>query len=269
MGKKEHLEGVVREKEKHRQKRKQREWKTVERGKRREERRVGENRGRWVLAALWRAPGVAPRRFGASNAETLRWCWLHIPTQSPKRRSLSRYSRTRNYAVAMTVRDSISRMYIHVHFSTFSLGPYPSPSRLFSLSLSLLLSFCTFANDESLAVRFEENTGDGSRINSPIFYQGRPAPASRSSMDRGVWQQCFCIINSRISCIVFALEWRATHVENYSPQNCNIFLSFKFIIRWKKICWIPCNGVSTLTISKSLFLVTIVVVYEIEWYRMI
>ena len=29
-------------------------------------------------------------------------------------------------------------------------------------------------------------------------------------------------------------------------------------------CWIPCNGVNTLTISKSLFLVTIVVVYDIE-----
>ena len=28
--------------------------------------------------------------------------------------------------------------------------------------------------------------------------------------------------------------------------------------------WIPCNGVNTLTILKSLFLVTIVVVYEIE-----
>ena len=32
-------------------------------------------------------------------------------------------------------------------------------------------------------------------------------------------------------------------------------------------CWIPCNGVNTLTISKSLFLVTIVVVYEVEWCR--
>ena len=30
--------------------------------------------------------------------------------------------------------------------------------------------------------------------------------------------------------------------------------------------WIPCKGVNTLTISKSLFLVTIV--YDIERYRM-
>lgn len=49
----------------------QREWRTLERG-RVGKIGVGENRGRWVLAALWRAPGVAPRRFGASNAETLR-----------------------------------------------------------------------------------------------------------------------------------------------------------------------------------------------------
>ena len=33
-------------------------------------------------------------------------------------------------------------------------------------------------------------------------------------------------------------------------------------------CWIPYNGVNTLTISKSLFLVRIVVVYEIEWFTM-
>ena len=32
----------------------------------------------------------------------------------------------------------------------------------------------------------------------------------------------------------------------------------------RTFCWIPCNGVDTLTISKSLFLVTIVVVYEIK-----
>ena len=37
----------------------------------------------------------------------------------------------------------------------------------------------------------------------------------------------------------------------------------------KCTCWIPCNGANTLTISKSLFLVAIVVVYEIEWYRML
>lgn len=89
----------------------QREWRTLERG-RVGKIGVGENRGRWVLAALWRAPGVAPRRFGASNAETLRWCWLHIPTHfNPRCRTLPRYSRTRNYVAAMTVRDSISHMY--------------------------------------------------------------------------------------------------------------------------------------------------------------
>lgn len=75
-------EGEKREREKKRVRERnidRREAKGMENGRTRK-RREGkgreelgrENRGRWVLAALWRAPGVAPRRFGASNAETLR-----------------------------------------------------------------------------------------------------------------------------------------------------------------------------------------------------
>ena len=30
------------------------------------------------------------------------------------------------------------------------------------------------------------------------------------------------------------------------------------------LCWIPCNGVNTPTISKNLFLITIVVMYDVE-----
>lgn len=67
----ERKERTVQEREKKPREEMQREWRTLERG-RVGKIGVGENRGRWVLAALWRAPGVAPRRFGASNAETLR-----------------------------------------------------------------------------------------------------------------------------------------------------------------------------------------------------
>ena len=195
---------------------KQREWQTVERGNE-GKREVGENRGRWVLAALWRAPGVAPRRFGASNAETLRWCWLHVPTHlNPRRRSLSRYSRTRNYAVAMTVRDSISRMYIHVHFSTFPLALlfrhrvfslFLCPSLSFSLSLSFSCSVSVRSRttrDSLLGSR--KTPRDGSRINSRFSIQGgqlqRQGP--RWTTGCGPVVQNFRTINFRISCTMFS-----------------------------------------------------------------
>ena len=54
-------------------------------------------------------------------------------------------------------------------------------------------------------------------------------------------------------------------------SNFNSFLSttlfdkiLNLAFRLAKLCWIPCNGVNTLTISKSLCLVTIVVVYDTE-----
>lgn len=150
----------------------QREWRTLERG-RVGKIGVGENRGRWVLAALWRAPGVAPRRFGASNAETLRWCWLHIPTH-------------------FNPSDVAPSHDIHVHVTTWpqwqfgilfltctgaffylSLGPSLSPSPLPSLSFFSLptftASYCTFASVERLVVRSERNTKDRDGINSGFY----------------------------------------------------------------------------------------------------
>lgn len=149
----------------------QREWRTLERG-RVGKIGVGENRGRWVLAALWRAPGVAPRRFGASNAETLRWCWLHIPTHfNPRCRTLPRYSRTRNYVAAMTVRDSISHMYRCIFLPLpwpFSFTFTPSLFVFFSLP-AFTAPYCTFASVERLVVRSERNTEDRDGINSGFY----------------------------------------------------------------------------------------------------
>lgn len=90
------------------------------------ERRERATRGMRVLAALWRAPRVAPRRFGASDAETLRWCWLHVPThtrpRAPSRSDFNPLLRRYLYTAPTRTRRNESSRFYFAHACTSFLS---------------------------------------------------------------------------------------------------------------------------------------------------
>ena len=82
--------------------------------------------------------------------------------------------------------------------------------------------------------------------------------------------EVFIILHFRMNKILLNEPLTKWLTSQEKAQCISWFIETKSDLQTQGIfCWIPCNGVNTLTISRSLFLVTIVVVYDIERYRMI